>query len=178
MLLALLDLFGQGVIKENRITYSPELLELFGEYFDAVRSENDQPTPINPSSTCGETGSGTIILAPARMPSFARSVGPRASRHSKPSRITSFWTMNFSPSFAILSLDHNCVPSLSIATLPTGAPRSLRLPIANPQSRNISGNLMKAAASPKAPIFSKRYATLRSVAWCGGRTITVARHAA
>ena len=48
MLLALLDLFEQGVIKENRITYSPELLELFGEYFDAVRSENDQPTPINP----------------------------------------------------------------------------------------------------------------------------------
>ena len=48
MLLALLDLFDQGVIKENRITYSPELLELFGEYFDAVRSENDQPTPINP----------------------------------------------------------------------------------------------------------------------------------
>ncbi len=48
MLLALLDLFEQGLIKENRITYSPELLELFGEYFDAVRSENDQPTPINP----------------------------------------------------------------------------------------------------------------------------------
>jgi predicted restriction endonuclease len=48
MLLALLDLFEQGVIKENRITYSPDLLELFGEYFDAVRSERDQPTPINP----------------------------------------------------------------------------------------------------------------------------------
>jgi putative restriction endonuclease len=48
MLLAVLDLFEQGVIKENRITYSPELLELFREYFDAVRSENDQPTPINP----------------------------------------------------------------------------------------------------------------------------------
>jgi putative restriction endonuclease len=48
MLLALLDLFEQGVIKENKITYSPELLELFGEYFEVVRSENDQPTPINP----------------------------------------------------------------------------------------------------------------------------------
>ena len=48
MLLALLDLFEQGVIKENRIRYRPELLELFGEYFDAVRSENDQLTPINP----------------------------------------------------------------------------------------------------------------------------------
>lgn len=48
MLLALLDLFEQGEIKENRITYSPELLELFAEYFDVVRSEGDQPTPINP----------------------------------------------------------------------------------------------------------------------------------
>jgi putative restriction endonuclease len=46
MLLALLDLFEQELIKENKITYSPELLELFGEYFDAVRSENDQPTSI------------------------------------------------------------------------------------------------------------------------------------
>jgi len=48
MLLALLDLFAQGAIKENKITCSPELLELFGEYFEAVRSERDQPTPLNP----------------------------------------------------------------------------------------------------------------------------------
>ena len=48
MLLALLDLFAQGTIKENRITYSPELLELFAEYFEAVREPGDQPTPINP----------------------------------------------------------------------------------------------------------------------------------
>jgi putative restriction endonuclease len=48
MLLALLDLFAQGTIKENRITYSPELLELFAEYFEAVREEGDQLTPINP----------------------------------------------------------------------------------------------------------------------------------
>jgi putative restriction endonuclease len=48
MLLALLDLFEQGVIKENKVTYSPELLELFGEYFEAVREPGDQPTPINP----------------------------------------------------------------------------------------------------------------------------------
>jgi putative restriction endonuclease len=48
MLFALLDLFEQGTIKENKITFSPELLELFREYFDAVRAKNDQPTPINP----------------------------------------------------------------------------------------------------------------------------------
>lgn len=48
LLLAVLDLFEQGVIKENRITFSPELLELFAEYFAVVRCEGDQPTPINP----------------------------------------------------------------------------------------------------------------------------------
>jgi putative restriction endonuclease len=48
MLLAVLDLFAQGTIKENRITFSPELLEQFAEYFEAVRVEGDQPTPINP----------------------------------------------------------------------------------------------------------------------------------
>lgn len=58
MLLALLDLFEQGVIKENRITYSPELLELFGEYFDAVRGERDQPTPINPYFYLAPTAGG------------------------------------------------------------------------------------------------------------------------
>jgi hypothetical protein len=48
MLLAVLDLFAQRTIKENRVTYSPELLELFAECFVAVREEGDQPTPINP----------------------------------------------------------------------------------------------------------------------------------
>jgi predicted restriction endonuclease len=48
MLLAMLDLFGSGAIKENKITYSPELLELFGEYFEVVRTTDDKPTPINP----------------------------------------------------------------------------------------------------------------------------------
>jgi putative restriction endonuclease len=48
MLLAVLDLFEQGIMKENKITYSPELLELFAEYFEVVRTADDKPTPINP----------------------------------------------------------------------------------------------------------------------------------
>ena len=48
MLLALLDLFGQGVVKTNQITWSPDLLELFSEYFKAVGAKNDQASPINP----------------------------------------------------------------------------------------------------------------------------------
>jgi putative restriction endonuclease len=48
MLLAMLDLFESGTIKENKITFSPELLEHFREYFDVVRTAEDKPTPINP----------------------------------------------------------------------------------------------------------------------------------
>jgi putative restriction endonuclease len=48
MLLAVLDLFAQRTMRENRITFSPELLELFAEYFEAVRGEGDRATPIHP----------------------------------------------------------------------------------------------------------------------------------
>ena len=48
MLLALLDLFAQRTFRENRVTFSPELLELFAEYFAVVREEGDRETPINP----------------------------------------------------------------------------------------------------------------------------------
>ena len=48
MLLAVLDLFAQRNMRENRITFSPELLELFAEYFEAVRQEGDRARPINP----------------------------------------------------------------------------------------------------------------------------------
>ena len=61
MLLALLALFEQGVIKENKITYSPELLELFGEYFDVVRSEMTGQLQSIRFFTCGEMGSGIIM---------------------------------------------------------------------------------------------------------------------
>lgn len=48
LLLALLDLFEQGLVKSNQITFSPDLLELFNEYFKAVASADDKPTPLNP----------------------------------------------------------------------------------------------------------------------------------
>jgi len=48
MLLAVLDLFAQRTMRENRITYSPELLELFAQYFEAVRAEGDEARPIHP----------------------------------------------------------------------------------------------------------------------------------
>jgi len=48
MLLAVLDLFAQRTMRENRITYSPELLELFAQYIEAVRAEGDEARPIHP----------------------------------------------------------------------------------------------------------------------------------
>lgn len=47
MLLAVLDLFDEGVLKENCIPYDPALIERFGEYFRVVAQEGDwcQPAP-------------------------------------------------------------------------------------------------------------------------------------
>ena len=47
MLLAVLDLFDEGVLRENRIPYGPALVERFGEYFRLVEQEGDwcQPAP-------------------------------------------------------------------------------------------------------------------------------------
>lgn len=47
MLLAVLDLFDEGVLQENRIPYDPALVERFGEYFKLVEQEGDwcQPAP-------------------------------------------------------------------------------------------------------------------------------------
>jgi len=47
MLLAVLDLFDAGVIRENRVPFEQDLVERFAHYFEAVRREGDwcQPAP-------------------------------------------------------------------------------------------------------------------------------------
>ena len=47
MLLAVLDLVDAGLIEDNRIHYSQDLVERFQEYFEAVKQEGDwcQPAP-------------------------------------------------------------------------------------------------------------------------------------
>lgn len=48
MLLAMFDLARSGSLRENRITYSPGLLERYTHYFNAVRSPGDHPNPYFP----------------------------------------------------------------------------------------------------------------------------------
>lgn len=48
MLLAVLDMARSGALTENRIEYSPALLERFREYFDAVKAPGDHPKPNYP----------------------------------------------------------------------------------------------------------------------------------
>src|SRR5512139_1946097 len=48
MLLALFDLARSGALRENRITYSPALLERYSHYFNAVRAPGDHPNPYFP----------------------------------------------------------------------------------------------------------------------------------
>jgi putative restriction endonuclease len=48
MLLAVLDLARSGMLTENRIEYSPPLLERYAKYFGAVRTSSDHPNPYFP----------------------------------------------------------------------------------------------------------------------------------
>lgn len=48
MLLAVLSLADNGQLVENKISYGPELLELFKRFFAVVRGPTDQCTPWNP----------------------------------------------------------------------------------------------------------------------------------
>jgi putative restriction endonuclease len=48
LLLAILSLADAGRLRENRITYDPELFELFRRFFDVVRAEGDQLNMVDP----------------------------------------------------------------------------------------------------------------------------------
>lgn len=48
MLLAVFDLARSGMLTENRIEYSPPLLERYAKYFGAVRTSSDHPNPYFP----------------------------------------------------------------------------------------------------------------------------------
>ena len=48
MLLSVIDLIASGDAPDNRFRLSPELLEHFRRYFDAVKTDTDSCTPINP----------------------------------------------------------------------------------------------------------------------------------
>ncbi|THB77178.1 MAG: hypothetical protein D3926_16040 [Desulfobacteraceae bacterium] len=48
MLLAILSLIENGKLNENKIAYSPLLLELFKRYFEIVKSQEDSFNPILP----------------------------------------------------------------------------------------------------------------------------------
>ncbi|MCP4763417.1 MAG: hypothetical protein GY870_16715, partial [archaeon] len=48
MILAILSLIENGKLSENRIEYSPQLLELFKRFFDLVKTKDDALNPILP----------------------------------------------------------------------------------------------------------------------------------
>jgi predicted restriction endonuclease len=47
-LLSVITLADSGRLRENRICYSTELLQIFAKYFDSVRAGSDRCTPFNP----------------------------------------------------------------------------------------------------------------------------------
>jgi putative restriction endonuclease len=48
MLLSVITLAESGRLLENRICYSPELLQIFSRFFERVRAGSDKCTPFNP----------------------------------------------------------------------------------------------------------------------------------
>ncbi|NLX25336.1 MAG: HNH endonuclease, partial [Lentisphaerae bacterium] len=48
MLLSVIDLIACGDAPDNRFRLSPELMEHFRRYFDAVKTDADSCTPLNP----------------------------------------------------------------------------------------------------------------------------------
>jgi putative restriction endonuclease len=48
MLLSVLALAEAGWLADGCIRYSPDLLEIFGRFFEAVRAGSDKHTPFNP----------------------------------------------------------------------------------------------------------------------------------
>lgn len=48
LLLSILELLDRGLIRENKIPLSPELIHTFKHYFAVVRQEDDKPTIENP----------------------------------------------------------------------------------------------------------------------------------
>jgi putative restriction endonuclease len=55
LLLAIFDLLDRGLITDNKIPLSQELIDTFRRYFDVVRQQNDKPTIENPFfHLCGD----------------------------------------------------------------------------------------------------------------------------
>jgi putative restriction endonuclease len=86
LLLTVIDLIDNGQISRNQIRLSPELLEVFQRYFQAVRTQNDSPTPINPffylrsdkfwhhQPRPGQENVCTALRAPGSMASLANMI--------------------------------------------------------------------------------------------------------
>ncbi len=48
LLLAIIDLLDRGIVTQNQIPLTPDLVKTFNSYFAVVRQHNDQPTIENP----------------------------------------------------------------------------------------------------------------------------------
>lgn len=81
LLLAILSLADAGRLRENRISYDPELFEVFRRYFDVVRGEGDQVNMVDPFwrlRTDGlllhvpKAGSEKVVAAQSSAPSVAQ----------------------------------------------------------------------------------------------------------
>lgn len=70
LLLAILDLLDRGLLRTNEIRLSPDLVDTFNRYFEAVRQRNDRPTIQNPFyHLCGD-GFWQLVSQPGELQPF------------------------------------------------------------------------------------------------------------
>ena len=86
LLLAILDLLDRGLLKKNVIPLSPDLVNTFKRYFEAVRQRDDKPTIENPFYHLSGDGFWQLVGRPGEHPVYQAGNAFGAAVHEKAAR--------------------------------------------------------------------------------------------
>src|ERR1039458_127338 len=70
LLLAILDLLDRGILTNNQIPLSPDLVKTFKRYFEVVRQRDDQPSIENPFYYLAGDGFWQLVPKPGERPLY------------------------------------------------------------------------------------------------------------
>ncbi len=78
LLLSIMDLLDRGILRENAVRLSDDLIDTFKRYFEVVRRNNDRPTIQNPYfHLCGDNF-WTLVPRPGHEPIYRQGSGSGA----------------------------------------------------------------------------------------------------
>jgi putative restriction endonuclease len=70
LLLAIIDLLDRGLLSQNEIALTPDLIQTFNRYFQVVRQRDDKPTIENPFYHLSGDGFWHLIAEPGERPLY------------------------------------------------------------------------------------------------------------